>query len=63
MRKIKLITAALLLLCLCLQVALYVVSGFTGSYSRFNPYFAVDILLTLCLMGLLPLCVREVRAQ
>lgn len=54
---------ALLLLCLCLQVALYVVSGFTGSYSRFNPYFAVDILLTLCLMGLLPLCVREVRAQ
>lgn len=54
---------ALLLLCVCLQVALYVVSGFTSSYNRFNPYFAVDILLTLCFMGLLPLCAREVRAQ
>lgn len=53
----------LLLVCLCLQVALYVVSGFTDSYDRFNLYFAVDMLLTLCLMGLLPLTVREVRAQ
>lgn len=54
---------ALLLGCVCLQVVLYLVSGYTGSYNRFNLYFAVDILLTLCFMGLLPLCVREVRTQ
>ena len=42
-----------------LQVLLYVVSGFTRNYTRFNLYFAVDIVLTLSFAALLPLELRE----
>ena len=49
-----------LLLCVGLQLLLYVVSCFTQEYTRFNLYFAVDITLTLSFAALLPLALREV---
>ena len=48
-----------LLLCVGLQLLLYVVSGFMQDYTRFNLYFAVDITLTLSFAALLPLVLRE----
>lgn len=54
-------TDACLLVCVVLQVALYAVSDFIRDYTRFNLYFAVDILLTASLTALLPLTLREVR--
>lgn len=50
---------AILLVCVVLQMLLYAVSGFTGDYTRFNLYFAVDILLTLSFTALLPLNLWE----
>ena len=52
---------AVLLCCVVLQVALYAVSDFTRDYTRFNAYFAVDLLLTAAFLALLPLSRREVR--
>lgn len=52
-------TDAVLLACAGLQLLLYLVSAFTGDYTRFNPYFAVDIALTLSFAALLPLQLRE----
>ena len=50
-----------LLFCVCLQLLLYVVSGFMQDFTRFNLYFAVDITLTFSFMALLPLTLQEVR--
>ncbi|MDD6023737.1 MAG: hypothetical protein PUC06_05790, partial [Oscillospiraceae bacterium] len=44
-----------LLLCVGLQLLLYVVSAFMQDFTRFNLYFAVDITLTLSFAALLPL--------
>ena len=52
-----------LLLCVGLQLLLFVVSGFTQDYTRFNLYFAVDIALTLSFVALLPLALREVAKK
>ena len=52
-----------LLLCVGLQLLLFVVSGFTQDYTRFNLYFAVDIALTLSFVALLPLALREVAGK
>lgn len=52
-----------LLLCVGLQLLLYVVSGFMEDYTRFNLYFAVDIALTFSFAALLPLAVREVAGK
>ena len=52
-----------LLLCVGLQLLLYVVSGFMQDYTRFNLYFAVDITLTLSFTALLPLALREVSEK
>ena len=54
---------AWLLLCVGLQLLLFVVSGFTQDYTRFNLYFAVDIALTLSFVALLPLALREVAEK
>ena len=51
---------ALLLVCLALQLLLFIVSVSIGDYTRFNLYFAVDIALTASLAALLPLTLREV---
>lgn len=56
-------TDAVLLTCVVLQVLLYVVSGFTNDYTRFNLYFAVDLALTLSMAALLPLMLREVARK
>lgn len=56
-------TDAALLRCVVLQVLLYAVSGFTKDYSRFNLYFAADIVLTLSFASLLPLTLREVTGK
>ena len=52
-----------LLLCVGLQLLLFVVSGFTQDYTRFNLYFAVDIALTLLFVALLPPALREVAKK
>ncbi len=52
-------TDCCMLLILFLQILLYAVSIWVHDYTRFNVYFAVDMLLTASLAALLPLCVRE----
>lgn len=52
-----------LLLCVGLQLILFVVSTFTRDYTCFNLYFAVDITLTLSFAALLPLALREVAEK
>lgn len=52
-----------LLLCVGLQLLLFVVSVFMRDYTRFNLYFAVDITLTLSFAALLPLALREVTGK
>ena len=52
-----------LLLCVGLQLLLYVVSVFMQDYTRFNLYFAVDITLTLSFTALLPLALREAAGK
>lgn len=42
-----------------LQVLLFVASEFIRDYTRFNLYYAVDILLTLTLVSFLPHILRE----
>ena len=49
-----------LLLCVALQLLLFVVSSYLNDFTRFNLYFAVDIALTIALAALLPLTLREV---
>ncbi|MGN0996495.1 MAG: hypothetical protein ACI4PG_06280 [Candidatus Ventricola sp.] len=55
-------TDGLLLVCIALQLLLFIVSTFFEDYTRFNLYFAVDIALTLCLTALLPAMLGEVSA-
>ena len=52
-----------LLLCVGLQLLLYVVSCFMEDFTHFNLYFAVDITLTLSFAALLPLALREVAGK
>ena len=52
-----------LLLCVVLQLLLFVVSIFMRDFTRFNLYFAVDITLTLSFAALLPLALREVAEK
>ena len=52
-----------LLLCVGLQLLLYVVSGFMEDFTHFNLYFAVDITLTASFAALLPLALREVAKK
>lgn len=49
------------LVCVPLQVLLYEFSVLSLDFTRFNVYYAVDISLTLCLLALLPLTLREVK--
>lgn len=49
-----------LMVVLVLQVSLYIISRYMEDFTHFNSYFAVDILLTLCAVVLLPLILREV---
>ena len=53
------LTDCWLLLCVGLQLLLFVVSVFMQDFTRFNLYFAVDITLTLSFAVLLPLALRE----
>ena len=53
-------TDGLLLGCIALQLLLFIVSTLFSDFTRFNLYFAVDIVLTLSLAALLPLTLREV---
>lgn len=48
-----------LLLEMSLQILLFVASEFIRDYTRFNLYYAVDILLTLTLVSFLPHILRE----
>ena len=53
-------TDVCMMVCLVLQVLLYLVSGMTRDYMDFNMYFVVDMLLTTSMAALLPLVLREV---
>lgn len=48
-----------LLLVVCLQIILYIVSGFIKNYTRFNLYFGIDIFLTLVMASMFPILRRE----
>ena len=50
-----------MIICVMLQVLLYLVSDFTHDYTRFQLYYAVDLALTLSMAALLPLTLREVK--
>lgn len=50
-----------MIICVMLQVLLYLVSDFTHDYTRFHLYYAVDLALTLSMAALLPLTLREVK--
>lgn len=50
-----------LLIVMLLQLLLYMISVRMEDFTHFNAYFAVDILLTLCSVLLLPLLAREVE--
>ena len=57
------LTDCWLLLCVGLQLLLFVVSVFMEDFTRFNLYFAVDITLTFSFAALLPLALREVAEK
>ena len=50
-----------MVICVVLQVLLYLVSNYTRDYTRFQLYYAVDLALTLSMAALLPLTLREVK--
>lgn len=52
-----------MLLCVSLQIALYIVSAFMKDFTRFNLYFAVDLTLTSLFVLLLPLTVLEIKRK
>ena len=53
----------MLVVCVLLQISLYIVSIFMSGYTRFNPYFAVDIALTSSMVSLLPIFCRKESAK
>ena len=49
-----------MLACVALQIAVYRISGtLVNDYTRFNLYFAVDMLMTVLFSALLPMICRE----
>lgn len=50
-----------MIFCIILQLMLYISSAFMNDFTRFNLYFAIDIMLTISYVMLLPLLLREVR--
>lgn len=56
-------TDVCMVVCLVLQVVLYLVSGAIRDYTDFNVYFVVDMLLTTSMAALLPLVLREVSEK
>lgn len=56
-------TDPLLICCIVLQISVYVVSYFMTDFSKFNLYFAMDLLLTLSFLLLLPLQIKEVKGS
>ena len=49
-----------MIVCVVLEVALYVSSNFIHDYTRFNLYFCIDIVLTISMAMLLPCTFMEV---
>lgn len=52
-----------LLVCIVLQLSLYLSSQFMTDFTVLNLYFVIDFVLTGCLMALLPLTLMEVKKQ
>ncbi len=52
-------TETMLVVCIVLQLMLYIVSGFMVDETVFNPYYAVDMTFTVCLALLLPITCKE----
>ena len=53
----------MMLVCVLLQLSLYLVSIFMTDYTSFNLYFAVDIAFTLCMASLVPIFCRKESAK
>lgn len=49
------------LICVILQLVLYISSHFFNDYTKFNLYFLIDFVLTFSVAGLLPCTVSEVK--
>lgn len=56
-------TDILFVVCILLQIALYVSSAFMEDFLHFNVYFLIDIVLTFSYVGLLPLTICEVKEK
>lgn len=52
-----------MIVCVVLEVALYVSSNFIHDYTRFNLYFLIDFVLTIVNILLLPCTVWEVSGD
>lgn len=61
-RRYGTILDTVMMFCMVWQQVLYVSSAFFTDFTRFNLYFAIDIVLTLSFVSLLPILVREVNA-
>lgn len=62
-RKKNMKTNVCLLLCVVLQLTLYISSSFFHDYTKFNLYFVVDIVLTISLALLLLCTIWEVESD
>ena len=59
-RETRCAADGVMLACVALQIAVYRVSGtLVNDYTRFNLYFAVDMLMTVLFSALLPMICRE----
>lgn len=61
--RTKKLTDVMMIVSVLLQLSVYTVSAFMEDFTRFNLYFAVDIMLTLSLVSILPLTAREVKRK
>ncbi len=60
---VKQLSDIMMLVCIFVQLSVYSVSGYMKDFTHFNLYFAVDIVLTLALVSILPLTVWEVTRK
>lgn len=61
--RTKKLTDVMMIVRVLLQLSVYTVSAFMEDFTHFNLYFAVDMMLTLSLLSILPLTVWEVTEK
>ena len=58
----KCLTEVMLVVCIVLQLLIYIVSGFMSDWTVFNLYYAVDMTFTLCMASVLPIMCKEEKS-